>query len=123
MKRAPVVLRVDQRYVVGAAFVTKLHKMECDVCIVACGATHLHALFTITETDAIKQLGKAKQFASLKLTDHTGQLWGERSKVIPIRDELHLYNACDYIRDHAHKEEAWLWSGCVTEARTDPNRT
>ncbi len=97
--------------------------MGCEVRLAACGATHLHVLLTLTELDAIKQIGKAKQFASLKLTDHVGQLWGERSKVIPIRDELHLYNASDYIRDHAHKEEAWLWSGCLTDAITDPSRT
>ena len=116
-------LRVDQRAVVGAAFVCKLQRMECEVRLVACGATHLHVLLMLTELDAIKQIGKAKQFASLKLTDHVGQLWSERSKVIPIRDELHLCNAVDYIRDHAKKEDAWLWSSSVADATSAPSRT
>ncbi len=97
--------------------------MGCEVRLAACGATHLHVLLTLTQPDAIRQIGKAKQFASLKLTDHVGQLWGERSKVIPIRDELHLHNAVDYIRDHARKEDAWLWSNGVTDVTTDPSRT
>ncbi len=97
--------------------------MGCEVRIVACGATHLHVLLTLTETDAIKQLGKAKQFASLKLKDHAGQLWGERSKVIPILDEAHSHNVFEYICKHAQKEDAWLWPTGVTAATTNPSRT
>ncbi|MCH8823760.1 MAG: transposase [Planctomycetes bacterium] len=109
MKKLPVVLRIEQQPIVGEAFICKLQKMNCELLILSCSATHVHALCKLTESDAIKQIGKAKQFASLRLKDHTGQLWGERSKVISIRNESHLQNTFQYIQDHAMKENAWIW--------------
>ena len=109
MKQSPVVLRADQQPTVGEAFTCKLQKMKCEVSILACSATHVHVLCKLSELDAIKQLGKAKQFASLRLKDLTGQLWGERSKIIAIRDDSHLQNTLQYIKDHAEKENAWIW--------------
>ena len=64
MTTPPVALQPAEPAIVGSAFVRKLQKMKCDVRILACGATHLHVLCRLTEPDAIRQLGKAKQYAS-----------------------------------------------------------
>src|SRR5262249_6666293 len=70
-----VKLSDEQCAVVGVSFVKKLQKMKREVLVLACGPTHLHVLFSPTEDDVMRQLGKAKQFASLKCPDHRGQLW------------------------------------------------
>jgi REP element-mobilizing transposase RayT len=108
MSGGPMTLNIDQRAAVGAAFLKKLHRMKCTVFIVACGPTHLHVLFEPTEEDVMRQVGKAKQFASLKCPNHDGQLWGELSEVIAVRNDGHATEVFEYIDDHRN-EGAWIW--------------
>jgi len=108
MKGGAVTLTVEQRAAVGAAFVKKLQRMRCAVFILGCGPTHLHVLFEATEDDMKRQLGKAKQFASLKCPNHSGQLWGESCEAIAVNDDEHAVEVFGYIDDH-RDEGAWIW--------------
>ncbi len=109
MAGPPVNLSMGECKVLGEAFITKLRKMSSDVYVLACGFTHLHVLCTLIEDDPIRQFGRAKQYASLKLASRTGQLWGERAKIVHIRDQAHAENVFAYICHHATKEGAWVW--------------
>ena len=109
MKRPPIVLNLDECGLVGRAFIDRLQDLSSDVYVLACSPTHLHVLCTIIEEDLIRQLGRAKQYASLKLTTRRGQLWGERAKIVHIRDEEHAENVFAYICHHAVNDHAWLW--------------
>jgi REP element-mobilizing transposase RayT len=114
MKGGQVFLTAEQRPIVGGAFVKKLQSMKCTVCILACGPTHVHVLFTPTEQDVKKQLGKAKQYASLKCPNRVGQLWAESCDVEWIVCDKHADRAFGYIDDHRN-ERAWIWR-CDVEA-------
>ncbi|MCH8342653.1 MAG: hypothetical protein IH983_01555 [Planctomycetes bacterium] len=109
MASEPAMLRPDEYPVVGSAFLLKLLKIGCAVRCLSCGPTHLHVLYESKEPDAMRELGRAKQYASLKLQDRPGRLWGGGAKIIPIRDDGHASGAFVYICDHALKEGAWVW--------------
>ena len=109
MKSPPVRLRADQIPVVGSAFIDKMFKTGCEVRVLACGATHLHVLFASPQCDVMPTLGKAKQYSSLKLADHRGQLWAGGAKIIRIRNWRHAERVFNYICSHALKESAWTW--------------
>jgi REP element-mobilizing transposase RayT len=108
MKGKAVTLRKDQRGVVGAAFVHKLLRLGCEVIILACGPTHLHALISPTDEPIDRQIGKAKQFASLKCPNRRGQLWGENCEARAVEGREHARELFSYIRDHVD-EGAWVW--------------
>ena len=110
----PVRLNDEQCAAVGAAFVEKLHRMHCTVIVLACGPSHLHVEFEPTEENVMRQLGKAKQFASLKCPNHSGQLWAELSEVISIKDDNHANEVFGYIDEH-RAEGAWIWRIYVNE--------
>jgi REP element-mobilizing transposase RayT len=109
MAGRPVRLRREQREGVGAAFVEKLRRMDCTVLILCCGPTHLHALAGLTERDMKRQIGKAKQFASLRRSGHAGQLWGGRCEIEAVTDAAYARKVFAYIRNHESKENAWIW--------------
>ncbi|MDY7107662.1 MAG: hypothetical protein SYC29_03405 [Planctomycetota bacterium] len=121
MTTAPARLRPDQYPLVGRAFLWKRNALGCSARILSCGPTHLHVLFDGPAGDATPVLGKCKQYSSLKLADHRGQLWGERAKIIRVRDLPHARNTFAYIRDHALKEGAWIWR-CDRDARPERAR-
>ncbi len=109
MNQPPVTLEPPQFEIVGLVLVHKLQRMNCEVVVLSSGPTHVHTLFVPSETDVIKQLGKAKQFASLKCPNHAGQLWAESCDAVAVQKEQHACNAYQYICDHAVKEGAWVW--------------
>jgi REP element-mobilizing transposase RayT len=109
LKHPPITLTPGQRTAVGGAFFDKLRSMGCEVAAISCAATHLHSLHTPAAADALRELGRAKQFASLKCPDHKGQLWGEGGKIIAVRDADHFANVLRYILNHARTESAWVW--------------
>ncbi|MCH8344020.1 MAG: hypothetical protein IH983_08525 [Planctomycetes bacterium] len=109
MKSRPVQLRGDQMPIVGSAFAYKMFNADCEVRALSCGATHLHVLFASADSDAMQTLGKAKQYASLKLEDHPGRLWAGGGKIIRIRTAEHAQRVFTYICSHAEKESAWIW--------------
>ena len=108
MRDKPVRLSYEQSMVVGGAFVQKLARMDCQVMILACGPTHVHVLFQPSEDQVVRQLGKAKQFASLKCLDRRGQLWGELSDVEDVIGPDDAKRVFRYIEDH-RDEGAWIW--------------
>jgi REP element-mobilizing transposase RayT len=110
LNNPPVRLSRHQFEVLGDAFVRKLLKMRCAVRRASAGPTHVHVLLVPSEPDVLKQLGRAKQYASFKCPGHRGQLWGGGGRAIPIADYGHLANVLQYIADHAAKEGAWIWS-------------
>jgi hypothetical protein len=109
MRVSPITLDPRQREIVGAAFVCKLILMKCRPMVVACSATHLHSLHFSMEADALRELGKPKQFASLKLAAPGGKLWAEGGKIVRVETLTHRDNAFEYILKHAEKEDAWVW--------------
>ena len=111
IKGAPSFLLADQLASIGLAFLWKLDAMDLFPRILSSGCTHLHVLFDAPPgmVDVMPMLGRAKQYASLKLADHQGQLWAEGAKIIRTRDIQHARNVFGYIRDHAIKEGAWIW--------------
>ena len=102
-------LRRDQQTAVGRAFVEKLIRMKCDVLILSCGPTHVHVLMAPSERQVKRQVGRAKQFASLRCPGHRGQLWGEGCEVEAVHGIAHARRVFAYIRDHQRKEGAWIW--------------
>ncbi len=109
MAGGPVALGTDELPRVGLALITKLLKMGCSVRCLSAGSTHVHLLYDSFAEDAAIELGRAKQYASLKLTTRPGRLWGKHSKIIVVRDVQHARSVWRYILDHAAKEQAWTW--------------
>jgi REP element-mobilizing transposase RayT len=120
MNGKPVRLTTSQSAEVGAAFVCKLQKMDCTVIILSCGPTHVHALLSASEQDVEKQVGKAKQFASLKCSGHSGQLWGAGCAIGAVENIRHARRVFAYIRDHEKKERAWIWRFDRTPRPSNP---
>ena len=109
MKSGPQFLRPEQYPHVGRAFIGKLLKLGSSVRCLSCGSKHLHVLYDSIAADARNELGRAKQYASLKLPDHRGRLWGKGAKIVVVRDIVHARRVWKYILDHAIKEGAWTW--------------
>ncbi|MCC6681198.1 MAG: hypothetical protein IT445_09900 [Phycisphaeraceae bacterium] len=61
-------------------------------------------------------IGKAKSWTARQLKtqghlpDQPGSVFAEKGKVVPIRDVAHGDTVAGYIRDHAEKENAAVWS-------------
>ena len=107
--REPVELTVAQRAVVGAALVEKLLEMEIRTAALACCATHAHALIRVGDQDAKPIFGRAKQLASLRVSEEIpGKMWGASSKVVRIKNLGHFIEVRRYILRHKH-EGAWTW--------------
>jgi hypothetical protein len=66
-------------------------------------------LFRAGNEDAEMIAGRAKQFASLRLSrELPGSIWGQHSHVVRVRDEGHYRRIVTYITKHIHKR-AMLW--------------
>ena len=109
MRDAPVTLTAEQYAIVGEALVAKVLKMGAGVRCMAVGATHLHLLYESAAPNAVAELGRAKQYASLKLPERPGRVWGRGAKIIVVRDIEHARQVWRYILNHGGKEGAWTW--------------
>ena len=136
MKNDAVVFNPDQRHIACLALAEALlfHEVELvDLCV---GATHYHALarFTpfvdtrapsprpprrgshrpSTNRDPRHIMGLAKSWAARKLVlaglfPHE-KVWAKRGKELPVESRAHQLWVVRYIRDHAAKEGASVWS-------------
>ena len=135
MKGDPVALNPDQRHMVCLALAEALlfHEVELvDLCV---SATHYHVLarfepFTApapsprpprrgpppptTNRQPRHIMGLAKSWAASKLV-RAGRfphekVWAKRGKELPIENRAHQLWVVKYIRDHAAKEGASVWS-------------
>jgi hypothetical protein len=75
MQNEAILLRPSEYPMLGGAFVFKLQKLGSSVRCLECGPTHVHVLYDSLSADAKGEIGKAKQFSSLKLTTRSGTLW------------------------------------------------
>jgi len=108
MKTGPVRLSSEEQQIVGEAFLEKLQAMVVFMHRFACGPTHTHFLYESVAADAVKEIGRAKQYASLRLKTRTGRIWAKGAKIIEVCDARHEANVRAYIKDHVD-EGAWLW--------------
>ncbi len=109
MSDAPVRLAPREYPMIGRFFLTKLLKTGSSVRCLSAGSTHVHLLFDSVAIDVVEELGRAKQFASLKYTGRRGRFWGRGAKIIVVDDVDHARRVWRYILDHAVKEGAWTW--------------
>ena len=111
LKCDPIVFPAELRSVIGEAVKEKLSRHGAEVLCLAVAGQHVHVLAKLPEGDARKLLGVAKKHVWFVLHEHgwKTQLWGKRSKEIPIEDREHQVNTYHYIMDHI-QEGAWVWS-------------
>ncbi|MCI0631202.1 MAG: hypothetical protein L0Y44_11185 [Phycisphaerales bacterium] len=65
-------------------------------------------LYDSRAIDAKDEIGKAKQFASLKLETMSGRLFAKGCDVDEV-DLPHARRVWPYILDHRKSEGAWVW--------------
>jgi hypothetical protein len=81
----PVTLSPAEYPVVGSAFILKLDQIGGRVRCLACGPTHIHLLYDSMAADAKEEVGRAKQFASLKLTTRPGRVFARDCSITKSR--------------------------------------
>ena len=111
LKQPPVVLSADWRAIVGDALVEMLRRLEAQLLCLSCSGQHVHLLAKMPGGPVPREwVGRAKKHAAFiaKENGWQGKLWAVRSKVTPVRDRKHQWNAFQYILDHA-QEGAWVW--------------
>lgn len=108
-----VTLDAQETRTLGEAFLAKLSRTALEVVAVSCSATHLHVLYRSNAEDAKREIGKAKQFASLKLPVRTGSIWGRGCSIVAVRDASHAATVKAYIIAHHQNERAWVWDASV----------
>lgn len=110
-----VTLAMDERRTIGAAFLDKLSRLAIEVVAVSCSASHLHVLYRSHGEDAKREIGKAKQYASLKLPERAGSIWGRGCSIVTVHDASHAAAVKGYILAHREKEHAWAWEAPANE--------
>jgi len=101
-------LTSEERRRAGEAVVDALRRRGRRPLVVACAATHLHALFDAGEESATEIFGRAKQLAARRVGRNAGRLWGQGAGIDRIRTRAHQLRAFRYILAHA-RDGAWAW--------------
>ena len=109
MTGEPIFIQPPEYPVLGSAFLHKLHKIGVAVRCLCCGATHIHVMFDSTAPDAKDEIGRAKQFASLKLESRPGRVFAKDCSVEEAEGVGHARKLWKYILNHEFKEGAWVW--------------
>jgi len=104
----PVEIPEGLRVIVADCVAEKLERINCPTRIVAVTRTHVHALVRC-EGDVMRAAGRAKQYASHQVRAALpGNIWGQRSKIVRIKDERHFRWVIRYIADHVNESGA-IW--------------
>jgi hypothetical protein len=104
----PVFLEPPEYPVLGSAFIHKLNKIGGVVRCLCCGATHIHVMYDSVASEAKDEIGRAKQFASLKLESHPGRVFAKDCSVEEVEGIGHARELWKYILKHEFKEGAWV---------------
>lgn len=99
------------RSVIGAAFADALLDAGHPVLVASCAGRHAHAVTELPDNIiAIRAIvGEAKKVASRAVKkEMPGSVWSRGGEYRRIRDDHHLANAYDYVRD-GQEDDAWVW--------------
>jgi hypothetical protein len=119
LSQEPVLLAPPEYQILANAFILKLVNDGSSVRCLCCGATHIHVLYDSIATDAKEEIGRAKQFASLKLETRPGRIFAKDCDVEEVTLE-HARRLWKYILEHEQKEGAYIWRYDRNAAPTKP---
>jgi hypothetical protein len=108
LSQKPVVLAPQEFPLLAGAFIFKLIKEGSSVRCLSCGPTHMHVLYDSQAADAKDEIGRAKQYASLKLETRPGRIFAKDCDVEEVTLE-HARQLWKYILAHERKEGAYIW--------------
>ena len=111
LEQPPTTIPCEFRPLIGAALRERLEREGGHVLAVACCGEHAHVLVQLKDCDARYPGGLAKRHATFEAhaAGFVGELWGDRGKIVRIKDEAHRWNVYQYILRH-EEEGAWVWS-------------
>ena len=111
LTQAVTTIPPPMRKIIGEALRDRLQKQGGEVLAIACGGQHAHVQVQLSDGDARKPLGYAKQAATsvTHQAGFVGKLWAVRGTLVRIRDRVHQERVYRYILEHA-SEGAWVWS-------------
>lgn len=92
-----------ERAIVVHAIAEKLVASKCQVLVIACDATHAHALFRADGIDASIPFGRAKQLSTFRVKRREGRMWGQHAGIDRIKDRAHQLAVFNYIAKHEAK--------------------
>jgi hypothetical protein len=111
LKQPPTVIASEYRPLIGSAIRDRLQMAGGEVAIVSCGGQHAHVLVRLPDCDARLPGGLAKKHATFEAhaAGLVGELWGDRGKIVRVKNQQHWENTYQYILDH-QAEGHWIWA-------------